>query len=132
VPDDAAAALRRIRTNVEADVAALELADRDNLVPRASVQGLRRALLHRVERAERRYVAAVKRREADLMRDIATASAALFPNGVRQERVLNFVPFLTRYGRQLLEQMRVEAQRYANRLIGPAASSLNTPVAERV
>jgi bacillithiol biosynthesis cysteine-adding enzyme BshC len=132
LPEDIATSLRRLRSDVEADLATLELADRDTLVPPASVQGLRRTLLHRLERAERRYVAAVKRRETELMREIATAAAALYPNGVRQERVLNFVPFLTRYGRQLLEQMHAEAQRDAHRLIESSASTLSTAVPERV
>ncbi|HKN66752.1 MAG TPA: bacillithiol biosynthesis BshC, partial [Gemmatimonadaceae bacterium] len=56
-------ALRQLRQDVEADVTALERADRDGLVPPASVEGLRRSLLHRLERTERRYIAGVKRRE---------------------------------------------------------------------
>jgi bacillithiol biosynthesis cysteine-adding enzyme BshC len=132
MPEQVAASLRRLRSDIEADVTALEMADHDNLVVAASVQGLRRTLLHRLERAERRYVAAVKRRETELMHEIATAAAALYPNGERQERVLNFVPFLTRYGRLLLEQMRVEAQHHGERLVGSAVSGLSTPVPERV
>ncbi|MFL5615591.1 MAG: bacillithiol biosynthesis BshC [Gemmatimonadaceae bacterium] len=132
LPDQIAASLRRLRSNLEAEVALLELSDGDKLIPPASVQGLRRVLLHRLDRLERRYVAAVKRRETELMRDVATAAAALYPHGVRQERVLNFVPFLTRYGRELLETMRSEAQRYADRFISSSTSTLSTPVAERV
>ena len=68
-------------------------------IPPASLQGLRRSLLHRVERVGapiRRRREARERRSS--MRDIATAAAALYPDGERQERVLNFVPFLARYG----------------------------------
>ena len=132
LPADLADALKQLRQDVESDVAALERADRDTLVPPASVQGLRRSLLHRLERAERRYIAGVKRREDALMRDIATAAAALYPNGMRQERVLNWVPFLARYGPTLVEQMRGEATRYAAALIGMSTADLASAVAERV
>jgi hypothetical protein len=112
-------------------VAALGRADRDALVPPASVEGLRRSLLHRLERTERRYIAGVKRREDALMRDIATAAAGLYPNGMRQERVLNWVPFLARYGQAFMELMRGEATRHAATLIGMSAAELST-VTERV
>jgi uncharacterized protein YllA (UPF0747 family) len=132
LPAELAEALARLRRNVESDVAALELADRDTLVPSASVEGLRRSLLHRLERAERRYIAGVKRREDALMRDIATVAAGLYPNGMRQERVLNWVPFLTRYGSALLELMRSEATRHAAMLMGMSAPDLTSAVVERV
>lgn len=132
LPDDLREALRRLRSDLEADVAALERSDRDGLVPSASVQGLRRSLLHRLERTERRYVAALKRRESELMRDIATVAAALYPNGTRQERVLNFVPFLARYGGALIDAMRVEARRHATSIVEPSALDVNAPVPERV
>jgi len=132
LPDDVAESLAQMRRNIESDVAALEVADRDNIVPSASLQGLRRALLNRLERAERRYVAGVKRREAELMRDIGTAAAALYPEGTRQERVLNFVPFITRYGVPLLEEMRAEAIQYAKALTGAVTPSASAQVAERV
>ena len=129
---DVSAALLKLRNDLESDVAALEVSDRDELVPSASLQGLRRSLLHRVERAERRYLAAVKRRETNMMRDIATASGALYPDGKRQERVLNFVPFLARYGAPLLQQMRAEAEGHASGLVGANPIGIGTPVAERV
>ena len=132
IPAELAEALERLRRDVESDVAALELADRDALVPPASVQGLRRSLLHRLERAERRYIAGTKRREDALMRDIATAAAGLYPNGMRQERVLNWVPFLARYGPPLLELMRSEATRYAGVLMGMSIVDLASAAVERV
>ena len=66
------------------------------------------------------------------LHDIAVVSAALYPTGKRQERVLNFVPFLIRYGRELLETMRSDAERYAERFIGSSTSTVSAPVAERV
>ena len=132
LPQEIGDDLRRLRHDIAADVAALEVSDSNQLVPPASLQGLRRSLLHRIERTERRYAAAVKRRETELMREVATAAAALYPNGKRQERVLNFVPFLTRYGQPLLETMRNSAERHAVGIVGAGTAEPLTPVAERV
>lgn len=132
LPSEIGDGLRRLRRELEANLAALEVADRDALVPPASLQGLRRSLLHRIERTERRYAAAIKRRETGMMRDIATASGALFPDGKPQERVLNFVPFLARYGTPLLDLMRAEAERHASALVNANSFEVGAPVAERV
>ncbi len=58
------------------------------------------------------------------MRDVATARGSLFPDGVRQERALGYVPFLARYGAPLLEEMRAQAALHAAVVLGatPAAS----------
>jgi uncharacterized protein YllA (UPF0747 family) len=121
MPPEITDGLRLLRQDIAAAIARLEQADRDHLVPAASLEGLRRSLAHRLDRTERRFVAAVKRRQADLMRDVATAVAGLYPEGTRQERMLNFVPFLARYGRPLLDTMRAEAGRYAMELLGVKA-----------
>lgn len=118
LPSGIAEALRTLRRGIEGDVTVLEAADSGEVVPKSAVHGLRGALLHRMDRLERRYVAAMKRREADIMRDVATLRAALYPNGSRQERVLNFIPFLARYGRPLLIDMLHEAGRHVASLIG--------------
>jgi bacillithiol synthase len=132
LPPEVATALQDSRRTVESSIAALEAADRDKLVPPPSLEGLRRSLLYRLERAERRYLAAVKRRESELMRDVATAAAALHPNGMRQERVLNFVPFLARYGRPLLDLLRDEATRHATSLLGAPNPGSSAQIPERV
>ena len=91
-------------------------------------------MLHRLERLERRYVAATKRRESALMRDIATAAGALHPDGKRQERALNFLPMLARQGSPLLEAMRAEAARHARGVLGVerrAETSASSSVAAR-
>jgi len=71
-----------------------------------------------VDRLERRYLAAVKRREEQLMQDLGTARASLFPDGVRQERALNLLPYLARYGDALLERMRTLAAEHARQVAG--------------
>jgi uncharacterized protein YllA (UPF0747 family) len=84
------------------------------LVPEAVVDGARHNIAHRIERLERRVVAAAKRREEKTMRDIAIARTTLFPLGKPQERVLNFIPMLARHGEKLLAQMRARASEHAS------------------
>lgn len=118
LPPLLAEALRRLREDVERDTADIEVLDTDLLVPTASVQGVRGAMLHKLERLERRYRAAVKQRELQAMRDVATARASLFPDGVRQERALGYVSFLARYGAPLLDEMRAQAAGHAAVVLG--------------
>jgi len=122
LPERIAIDLANARDGVERALAALEIDDTDGLVPSAAVQGARRAMLHTLSRLERRYVAAVKRRDTAMMHDVATAAGALYPEGRRQERVLNFLPMLARQGEPLLDAMRAEARRHARTLLGPAAA----------
>jgi uncharacterized protein YllA (UPF0747 family) len=76
------------------------------------------SLHHRVDRLERRLVAGIKRREGDLLRNVATLRAALYPVGTRQERALNLIPILSRHGVGLLSEMRDAAGDHAQSLIG--------------
>jgi bacillithiol biosynthesis cysteine-adding enzyme BshC len=135
VPPRIADALMALRRDVDANVAALQSADERGLIPGASVESLRRAIMRRIERAERRYAAAIKRQESELMRDVATARGALYPGGARQERVLSFIPFLARYGAPLLEMLRADALRHATTMLGVEGwrrESSSAGVAERV
>lgn len=125
VPDDAAAVVRELRAQVEASVAKLRGAGR-GLVPGAVVSGLQRSLDHKLERAERRMVAATKRRETEVMRRIATARGSLYPHGVKQERKLAFIPFLARYGSGLLGQMLDAARGHARALVGSEVDRTET------
>ena len=86
------------------------------------VEGARRSIQHRIDRLERRIVAAVKRREAEMMRQIATARGALYPLGTRQERAINAVPFLARHGQALVAQMVAAAGDHARELVGTATA----------
>lgn len=80
-------------------------------------QGHTRRATSLVERLERRVRAAVKRREDDAMRAIATARGSLSPFGARQERTLNFLPFHARHGDALVDAMRAAAAEHARTII---------------
>jgi bacillithiol biosynthesis cysteine-adding enzyme BshC len=124
LPAPIASAIAEARRAVDSFAAALLGAEgRDGaqrLVPAPAVEGARRGLSHRLDRVERRYLAAVKRREAEVMTDLATARAALFPEGKRQERALNFMPLLARYGPELLAEMTRLASDHASDVAGLA------------
>ena len=53
------------------------------------------------------------------MQDIGTMRGALYPGGERQERALNFLPFLARHGPILIESMRTCARAHAEALVSP-------------
>ena len=96
--------------------------------------GLRANLLRRLDRFERRLIAAVKREHADIMHQIATARGSLYPLGKPQERSLNFVPFLARYGAPLRRDMLAEAREHARRLTAgryETSQSLGEPMSAR-
>jgi uncharacterized protein YllA (UPF0747 family) len=85
--------------------------------------GLRANLLRRLDRFERRLLAAAKRQHADTMAEIATARGSLYPFGKPQERSLNFVPLLARYGPGLRDDMLAAARAHATGIIGGEASA---------
>jgi uncharacterized protein YllA (UPF0747 family) len=117
-------ALDALTQAVEAASRAVATADTGELIPHTAVEGARAHLRHRVSRLERRYIAAAKQVEQSAMRDLATLRGALYPTGARQERILNFIPFLARGGPALLESMRGEAARHAAALVGGDSSRL--------
>jgi bacillithiol biosynthesis cysteine-adding enzyme BshC len=118
LPDAVGDALAALRAGVEGGVARLAAVDEPRLVSARALDGARAQLRHRVDRLERRYLAAVKRRESDLMQAVGTARGALFPLGVRQERALNVLPMLARHGPALWRAMLERAREHAALLLG--------------
>lgn len=118
LPQPVVRQFEQLRASLAAAIAALEIDDTEHLVTSAALDGARRSLLFQLERLERRYVSAVKRRRTAVLHDIATAAGSVFPDGKRQERMLNFIPILARQGMPLVEAMRDEARRHARGLLG--------------
>jgi uncharacterized protein YllA (UPF0747 family) len=119
VPDAAGQALNTLRADTLAGVDRLRGAT-NGLLSDQVIDGLRRNLEHRLARTERRLLAAVKAREAEIMRRLSAARGSLFPHGVRQERKLAYIPFLARYGPALVEQMLEAARTHARAVIAGA------------
>jgi bacillithiol synthase len=128
MPAEIASPLNALRQQIETDVTALGSGAAKHGLDRKIVDGLKAQLALRLDRGERRVVAALKQREAEMRRDLGTARASLYPGGVRQERALSFLPFVARYEDALIERMLVEAARHADHLIG-ASSETGRPIA---
>lgn len=119
LPAPVASAWHTLKDSVQQSIADLGAAvDETALLPRAVIDGLDRSIQFRLRRAERRLLAAVKRREQRIHEDVRVAAAAFFPKGERQERVLNYVPMLARGGPALVEDLRAAARAHAASLLG--------------
>ena len=125
---------KRVIEELEATRAALN--DRLNALTRAVVEenapigpavtgGLGANLMRRLDRFERRLIAASKKLHADVMQEIGTARGSLYPLGKPQERALNFVPMLARYGPMLRDDMLSGARVHVERLLGDARPASN-------
>jgi uncharacterized protein YllA (UPF0747 family) len=113
LPDEIKSRIAELRRITEEEIDRLAAGDRDHLVGRQVIEGLKHNIQHRVERLERRYAAAVKRRGNDALHDIAAARGALYPFGKPQERALNIGPLWARYGDDLLTSVMDEARKYS-------------------
>ncbi|HZJ00457.1 MAG TPA: bacillithiol biosynthesis cysteine-adding enzyme BshC [Gemmatimonadaceae bacterium] len=94
----------------------LTQAEGADLVAPSVLEGMRRGVLHRVERLERRFAASVKRRGNEALRDAAIARGSLYPSGSPQERALNIIPLLARHGDDLVQSVLAEAGKHAERI----------------
>ena len=111
-------AATRATLNERLDALSAAVESGDTPVSAAVTGGLRANLMRRLDRFERRLLAAAKRQHAETMEEIGTARGSLYPFGSPQERVLNFVPFLSRYGPGLQNDMLGEARRHAAVIVG--------------
>jgi len=112
-------AMAALQTAVDDNVTAIANASQAaRLSTPEVIEGARRQLRLRVERLERRIRAAATKGEAEAIRDLAAIRASLQPEGERQERRLNFVPLMARYGPLLMERLAEGAVAHATNLIG--------------
>jgi bacillithiol synthase len=113
----------RIALNERLDALSNAVVEDNAPIAPAVTAGLRANLMRRLERFERRLIAAAKKQHADVMQEIGTARGSLYPLGRPQERSLNFVPLLARYGPAVGDEMLSAARAHALRLLGNAKSS---------
>jgi bacillithiol synthase len=109
--DSALAALRRDLTNAYARLAA-GVGQVDPTLER-TVESARNAALGGTHDIEKKLVTALKRANETLVGQLTRARAALFPDGVPQERVLTYASMAIRYGPALLDAIADEVARWA-------------------
>jgi bacillithiol biosynthesis cysteine-adding enzyme BshC len=108
--------IRSLRQSLDSSVHALSSAPGADIVAPAVLDGLVRNLTHRLDRLERRYVAAVKRNGNEALREVTIARGSLFPADMPQERALNGVPLLARYGDELVTSALREIAAHTDKL----------------
>lgn len=106
LPDTITAPLERLRETLEHEFGGLAGAAAEiDPTLRAWVMGRRNRALSDVARTERKVTAHLKKRRGDQIRQLRRASLNLYPDGAPQERVLNALPYLSRYGPALLRDI---------------------------
>jgi bacillithiol biosynthesis cysteine-adding enzyme BshC len=99
MPTAAAAAVETLRSTLSSQYERLaEAAASLDATLERPVRSEGQAALRRLTAIEKRLVGQLKKRNEVLNQQLAKARANLFPLGQAQERVLNVVPFLIRYG----------------------------------
>ena len=110
-------ALKRAQTRVQTALDEVTKADAEHeILPRTVIEGAKRQLAHKLDRLERRYIAATKRKGSELLTEVATARGALYPHGEPQERALNVIPLLAKYGNEVFDGIRAKTREHAESL----------------
>ncbi len=106
MPVEAESAIAELRQSITEQYDRLVTAAGD-LDPtlRKPIESAGRTSLKDLAHAERRIISHLKLRNEIVIKQLAKARHSLYPQGKPQERVLNIVPFLIRYGDSLLDQV---------------------------
>ena len=115
LPPETVATLGTLRSSIEEHYGRLlESAMKVDPTLERTVASARNAALSGAQTIEKKLIASLKRLEGEtLVRQIARARAAVYPDGQPQERVLTLPSFLIRYGRELLDGLEQEVARWA-------------------
>ena len=103
-PDVSLDALAALRAQIQRTADAIRTSD-STLEP-AALDGAVAQFSHRADKLERRLLAAAKRTITAQLQKVSQAQALLWPQGAPQERVVNPLPWLARYGTPLLDQLQ--------------------------
>jgi uncharacterized protein YllA (UPF0747 family) len=117
LPESVRSQIAELRDGLEQQIRKLDDADGEKIVAPGVIDGLRRNFLHRVDRLERRYTAAIKRQGNIAFQEISAARASLYPLGAPQERALSVIPFIARYGDELFSSVMREVVRHTASLV---------------
>lgn len=103
-PDASLGALAALRAQIHTTAEVIRQSG--SALEPAALDGAVSQFAHRADRLERRLLAASKRTIAAQLRRVEEAQSLLWPQGVPQERVVNPLPWLARYGTPLLDAMQ--------------------------
>jgi uncharacterized protein YllA (UPF0747 family) len=99
----------RVRAVIEAEMESLRGALRTiDPTLEGALDTSRQKMLHQMETLKGKFVTAVARRDETLDRHLDTILNSLYPEKKLQERVINILSFLTRYGFGLLPQLETK------------------------
>ena len=123
LPDTAAAALERLRREIERLYGELGgVATEIDPTLAKPIESFRNQALSGTHDAERKLVQHLKKRQATELAQLSRARTAVLPDGKPQERVFTIAPYLSRYGPAILPAIADEVNRwYAGALEGAAA-----------
>jgi len=107
LPESGVTALAALRAAIESGYATIGRAaiEVDPTLEKP-VQGVKNQALAGAHEVEKKLLHHLKKRQETELAQLARARAAVWPQGKPQERVLNVVPFLARYGPSLLGEIR--------------------------
>ncbi len=106
VPDDVKALLRRLRRSIgQGAEELLDLSAEIDATLRGPVTHARNQALRAFQDAERKIIRSVRRENATALGQLEKARTHLFPKGKPQERVLNPLYYLARYGNSFIEEL---------------------------
>jgi bacillithiol synthase len=123
MPPALRAAMNDLRASVQHSIARIADEARAIDLPTSVATGGEQQLLHRVERFERRLVARAAAHDVVRRARVALVAGAIFPGGAPQERALNALPLLARYGDAMWDAWADGARRWASTLFAAPSVS---------
>lgn len=106
MPEEIRRALRLLREDTRGDYDALaEAAQAIDPTLKKWLEGLRNSALGQAENAEKKIASHLKKKNETVLAQLQKAAANLYPDGAPQERMLNPLPYLARYGTELLLEL---------------------------
>ncbi|MCU0649622.1 MAG: bacillithiol biosynthesis BshC [Gemmatimonadaceae bacterium] len=117
LPEATRTALADARAQLDASMRAVAIATESLALPSPVLDGAQRQIGHRLERLERRIVAHAARQDGARRAQVQLVAGSLYPGGTAQERRLNALPLLARFGDALWTAWRAGAARWARSLL---------------
>jgi bacillithiol biosynthesis cysteine-adding enzyme BshC len=114
MPVAAGDALARLRETVDEQFAALvQAAGTIDPTLEKPIEHTRNQMTGGLDHVEKRLVSRLKQQNEVLVRQLANARNAVFPNGRPQERVFNVLQYLVKYGPDFLHQAEASCESWA-------------------